>query len=202
MAQVPMTHRHEPHDLLSGMAESLGERGFFVANGFLGVELARAVRAQVGSVELKRAGIKRSAQLDDGVRTDEIAWLSSEESTGALAEAVKRFDALRLQVNELAWLGLRSFELQLAKYAPGAHYVRHRDAFPGQDNRRLTAIVYLNEGWAPRDGGELELFVEPEPLRVQPTLDRLVVFRSELVEHQVLEARAERWALTAWYSAM
>lgn len=34
-----------------------------------------------------------------------------------------------------------------------------------------------------------------------PTLDRLVVFRSEVAEHEVLEVYADGWALTAWYSA-
>jgi SM-20-related protein len=196
-----MTHRHDLPADLSALASSLGERGYFLGQGLLGDVLARQVRAQAAGVALRRAGITRSAQLDDAVRSDEIAWLASGEATGALAEAVHRFEALRVLVNEQAWLGLRSFDLQLARYAPGARYVRHRDAFPGQDNRRLTAIVYLNDAWAPRDGGELELFVEPAPVRVQPTLDRLVVFLSERVEHQVVEAHAERWALTAWYSA-
>jgi SM-20-related protein len=149
---------------------------------------------------LRRAGIRRGHELDDAVRTDEIAWMTPEEATGALAEAVKRFDELMLEVNETAYLGLRRFDLQLARYGPGAKYVRHLDAFPGQDNRRLTAIVYLNEGWSPPHGGQLELCVEP-PVRVDPLLDRLVVFRSQLIEHEVLESHTERWALTAWYSA-
>lgn len=137
--------------------------------------------------------------INETVRSDEHAWLTAEETSGALAEAVRAFTTLRDVLNESAYLGLRAFDLQLARYAPGAKYVKHRDAFPGQENRRLTAIVYLNEGWTERDGGELELCVDP-PVRVQPILDRLVVFRSELIEHQVLEAHAERWALTAWYS--
>jgi SM-20-related protein len=104
------------------------------------------------------------------------------------------------QLNERAWLGLRRFDLQLARYQPGAKYVRHRDAFPGDDNRRITAIVYLNPTWAEPDGGKLRLFVDPI-VDLEPRLDRLVVFRSELIEHEVLPAHAERWALTAWYSA-
>lgn len=192
-----MTHRH---DAPSSEVERLGTTGFFVREQFLGHALAQAVRREAGSVPLSPAGIRRAHVIDPGVRSDEIAWLSAEETTGALREAVAAFERLREEVNQHAWLGLRSFDLQLARYSPGAKYVKHRDAFPGQDNRRLTAIVYLNEGWQPADGGELELCVEPV-VRVQPVLDRLVVFRSELIEHQVLEAHAERWALTAWYSA-
>jgi SM-20-related protein len=192
-----MTLRHESP---GSEVERLGVTGFFVREHFLGHELARAVRREAEAVTLRPAAIRRSRVLDPQVRSDDIAWLTAEEASGALRAAVIAFERLRDEVNQSAWLGLRGFDLQLARYAPGARYVKHRDAFPGQDNRRLTAIVYLNEGWQPEHGGELELCVEP-PQRVQPTLDRLVVFRSELIEHQVLEAHAERWALTAWYSA-
>ena len=181
-------------------AELLGSPGFFVRDGFLGAALARAVRQAASAQPLQRAGIRRVHALDDSVRTDEISWLSAEDARGPFAEAVQRFTALMHEVNESAWLGLRAFDLQLARYQPGAKYVRHFDAFPGQDNRRLTAIVYLNDGWVPSSGGQLQLHVEP-PMVIEPVLDRLVVFRSELVEHEVLEARAERWALTAWYAA-
>ena len=183
-----------------GEVEALGARGYFVRDGFLGRELALAVRAAAAGVALRPAGIRRSHELAPEVRSDELAWLTREDASGPFVEAIERFEALRVEVNEAAWLGLRTFDLQLARYGPGARYVRHRDAFPGDDNRRLTAIVYLNDGWVPAHGGELELCVEP-PVRVPPVLDRLVVFRSESIEHQVLEAHAERWALTAWYSA-
>ncbi|MDP1824550.1 MAG: 2OG-Fe(II) oxygenase [Archangium sp.] len=180
--------------------EQLGSRGFFTKPAFLGPSLALQVRAEAQRVPMKRAGIRRGHELDDAVRTDEIAWLTAGEATGALAEAVAHFAALMQPLNEAAWLGLRSFDLQLSHYGPGAHYARHRDAFPGQDNRRVTAIVYLNEGWGPQHGGQLRLHVAP-PIDLEPTLDRLVIFRSELVEHEVLESKADRWALTAWFSA-
>ncbi len=178
----------------------LGTQGFFTRPSFLGVELAGRVLDEAHRLPLRRAGIRRSHELDDAVRTDELAWLTRDETTGALAEAVARFEALMQSLNESAWLGLRTFDLQVAHYPPGAHYARHFDAFPGQDNRRVTAIVYLNPTWTPADGGRLKLHVEP-PVEIEPTMDRLLVFRSEQVEHEVIEAHADRWALTAWYSA-
>lgn len=184
----------------SDEVEQLGSRGFFTRSSFLGPTLAAQVRAEALTVPLRPAGLRRGKELDATVRSDELAWLTAEETTGALHEAVQRFTALMHALNEAAWQGLRRFDLQLAHYGPGAHYDRHLDAFPGDDNRRVTAIVYLNPAWTERDGGKLRLFVDP-PLDLEPTLDRLVVFRSALVEHEVLEARADRWALTAWYSA-
>ncbi len=180
----------------------LGEPGWVVHDGFLGTTLATQLRREAEGVPLDPAGVRRGAdhQLDASVRGDAIAWLTREEARGAFVEAVGRFEALQQELNERAYVGLRRFELQLARYAGGAHYARHLDAFPGDDNRRVTAIVYLNPGWSPADGGLLRLH-GATPHEVAPVLDRLVVFRSALVEHEVLAASAPRWALTAWYSA-
>lgn len=176
----------------------LGTAGWFTRSSFLGEPLAARVRSEAERVPLKPAGIRRGKELDPSVRSDEIAWVTG--ASGALGEAENSFRALMTALNEAAWVGLRSFDLQLAHYAAGAKYERHVDAFPGDDNRRITAIVYLNAGWTRAEGGLLRLHVEP-PVEVEPTLDRLVVFRSAVVAHEVLEAKADRWALTAWYSA-
>ena len=170
-------------------------------DAFFGRQLALAVRAQAETVPLRPAGIRRAKDLDASVRSDAIAFLTADDATGALATAVAHFTALMHQMNEAAWLGLRRFDLQLAHYAPGAKYVRHLDAFRGQSNRRLTAIVYLNDGWQPAHGGALRLFTDGAEPIIEPQLDRLVVFLSERLEHEVLESHHDRWALTAWYSA-
>lgn len=186
--------------------EAIGADGFTVAASFLGPELAKAASDAAAQAlaagSFHRAGVRRGAdhQVDDGVRGDSILWL--DESAAEPWRSVRaRFDELRLELNERAYLGLRRIELQLAHYpGTGAHYQRHRDAFPGDDNRRFTAIVYLNPRWSPEHGGQLQLHVEP-PRTVEPTLDAFVAFRSEVVEHEVLPSHADRFALTAWYSA-
>lgn len=182
--------------------EQLGAPGWFMADGLLGSELALRLRREAEAVPLKAAGVRRGAdhRLDSSVRGDAIAWLSRDEATGAFVEAVGRFEALMQELNERAYVGLRRFELQLARYEAGGHYAKHLDAFPGDDNRRITAIVYLNPSWTPADGGLLRVHGEV-PRDVEPVLDRLVVFRSELVAHEVLTSHATRWALAAWYSA-
>lgn len=187
--------------------EQLGTHGFFTREGFLGRALALRAHAEASLVPLRPAGVGRGRAVDPRVRSDALAWLTAEEATGAFVDVVQRFTAVMRALNEAAYLGLRSFDLQLARYAPGALYQRHRDAFPGDDNRRVTAIVYLNPSWQVGDGGELRIHLPegapgaPGTLDLAPTLDRLVVFRSALVEHEVLVARAERWAMTAWFSA-
>jgi SM-20-related protein len=185
--------------------EALGTRGFFVRDSFLGQARARAVhaeakaRAEEGT--LKPAGIRRGGDRteDTSVRGDFIGWVVPEAGSalGALSEA---FTGLGEALSTGAWLGLGRFDLQLAHYpGGGARYVRHRDAFPGQPNRRVTAIYYANPDWRPEHGGQLRLFLEEGTQEVEPTLDTLVVFLSERLEHEVLAAHAPRLALTAWY---
>jgi SM-20-related protein len=73
----------------------------------------------------------------------------------------------------------------------------------------VTAIYYANPAWRPADGGALRLYADPsvdsgaavEPVDVAPILDRLLVFLSERVEHEVLPTQAPRRAITAWFRA-
>ena len=109
--------------------------------------------------------------------------------------------------------------VQLARY-PGdgrAGYPRHCDRGAGcareppprdcvasaTAERLLTFVYYLTPaGWdAARDGGALRLFPPGDDAScdVAPHRGRLVVFRSDLIEHQVLPSRrADRIALTVW----
>lgn len=184
---------------------ALGTKGFFVRDSFLGPEQARAVhaearhRAEAGT--LRPAGIRRGADRteDTAVRGDSISWVEPARGT-ALGSLWEAFSGLGEALSSGAWLGLGRFDLQLAHYpGDGARYVRHRDAFPGQSNRRVTAIYYANPDWRPEHGGLLRLYLDDGTLDVAPTLDRLVVFLSERLEHEVLPAHAPRFALTAWY---
>ncbi|WP_225408797.1 2OG-Fe(II) oxygenase [Stigmatella hybrida] len=192
-------------DLRDEEIEALGTQGFFVRTAFLGEEQARAIHAQAqaraASGGLRPAAIRRGADRseDTAVRGDFITWLSPEPGS-ALGGLWEAFAALGEALSRAAYLGLGRFDVQLAHYpGGGAHYVRHRDAFPGQSNRRLTAIYYANPDWRPAHGGQLRLYREEAPLDVPPTLDTLVVFLSERLEHEVLPTHAPRLALTAWY---
>lgn len=171
------------------MIEQLGTAGWFVRDAFSSKALAAL--EQAGRQSYKPAGIRRGGERDETIRSDEIAWLDD-------SPLHEHFESLRQELNTDAHLGLTRFDVQLARYAPGARYVRHRDAFPGGDHRRVTAIVYLNPEWQPAHGGQLRLHADP-PVDIEPRLDRLVVFLSDRMEHEVLPAHAPRLAMTAWY---
>ncbi len=191
--------------------DELAARRYLIKDGFAGAALALAARVEALALPSRPGGLSRSAthHHDPVSRGDDIAWLTqamTEAGPGpmpALALLWLRFEDLRLRLNRGAYLGLERFELQAAHY-PGAGpgYVRHRDAFVGgpQPNRRMTAILYLNPDWSPAAGGRLRLHhVDRAPEDVDPVLDRLVLFPSAELDHEVLPTHASRLALTAWY---
>ncbi len=198
--------------LADAEVRSLGERGWFLRDGVLGPAVAGKVHAAVEALaaagRLRPAGVSRGAtyRLDGAVRGDAIAWLDPDQIPPALRPLCTLFRALRDALNASAYLGLDRMEMQVARYpGDGAAYARHRDAFssptPGPPNRRVTAIYYANPGWRPEDGGVLRLHGDDGLQDVEPILDRLLVFMSERVEHEVLPARAPRRAVTVWFRA-
>ncbi len=175
--------------------ERLGTHGWFQRSAFEGATRAAEVVVDRGRLFVP-AGISRGHEVDVGVRDDTRLWVDTEDAQ--LQQLVGAFEALRVEINASAWLGLTRFELQLARFEAGGRYVRHRDALVGQNNRRVTAIAYLNPAWTPKDGGQLRLYAEPT-IDIAPELGRLVVFMSERIEHEVLPSLATRFAATAWY---
>jgi Rps23 Pro-64 3,4-dihydroxylase Tpa1-like proline 4-hydroxylase len=179
---------------------ALGERRALWFDDVLGHARTNAIRRDALALfeagGLRPAGIGRAATRMPEVRNDHIRWLDG-DADGPFADVLGLFESLRRQLGELAWLGARTIEAQLAVYAPGLGYTRHRDTIAGSSTRRMTLIYYAND-WQAGDGGELELH-EPDAVRViEPVGDRLLVFRPEL-EHAVRPiVRAQRVAISGW----
>ncbi|MBX7100601.1 MAG: 2OG-Fe(II) oxygenase [Myxococcaceae bacterium] len=181
--------------------QELGERAVVVRPAAFPDALAAAARAEAQGLGGRvRAGTGKGRAVSDEVRRDETLWVEP-HGEGALATFARHVEALRLELNRGAYLGLTGFELQLARYAPGGFYAAHRDTFRADEARRITAIAYLNPGWEPAHGGALRLHLDGGAVDVAPRAGTLVVFRSHLVLHEVLPATVERYALTAWLRA-
>jgi len=146
-------------------------------------------------------GRKAQDARQPAVRGDAICWvppgsvLAGHPFFGWMAQ-------LRQVLNERYDMGLRSQEFHFARYAPGAGYKKHIDQHRGTDHRKVSIVLYLNDGWDPADGGELCLYdpynPDAEIARFPPLDARLAVFVSGVMPHEVLPARAVRWSLTGW----
>jgi SM-20-related protein len=197
---VPDRDRPAPLTLTDADVIALGEQRAIVFDDVLGSEHADEIQSDAlelfASGALRPAGIGRTAALMPEVRSDHIRWLDP-GAPGPFAEVLALFESLRRQLGELAYLGARTIEAQLAVYPPSLGYTRHRDTLENSSARRMTLIYYANEC----EGGELELY-EPDAMRlIAPIRDRLILFRPEL-EHAVRPiVRGQRIAISGWLRA-
>ena len=92
-------------------------------------------------------------------------------------------------------------------------YLRHKDAFkvdtnnlkPGQKLRKITVLIYLNPTLEkveqPNKLGELRLFLPDSIIDVVPHIGRVIIFKSEKIEHEVRSTLGyERFAVTVWFN--
>ena len=161
-------------------------------------------RAALADDAMARAAVGRDDvhQLNRFVRTDDTCWLDGD--TPATRGFLGWMECLRLGINRHLYLGLFDYEAHFARYAPGAFYRRHVDAFGDlQRNRVLSTVLYLNPTWRPGDGGEMVLYAPGEGgaavETVQPLYGRLAVFLSERFPHEVLTTRTTRFSIAGWF---
>jgi SM-20-related protein len=189
------------------LAARLASAGYAVVDEGLDPALFRGLcdEARWALAEQGRAaGVGRGSgfQVDHRVRDDQICWLAPEFTAGSRYLAA--MEALRLALNRTLFLGLFNVEAHYARYAPGARYQRHRDAFRGERSRRLSTVLYLNPDWQLDQGGELVLYAaegDAELQRIAPLGNRLVMFLSEEFPHEVLPAQRERYSVAGWFGS-
>jgi SM-20-related protein len=100
-------------------------------------------------------------------------------------------------------LGIREKEFHYAVYPEGTFYKRHLDTFQNDDRRKLSMVCYLNvEDWNPSFGGALALYQPTdegeETKLIYPLQGRMVIFESQVLEHEVLPVFQPRFSITGW----
>ncbi|MFJ2366198.1 2OG-Fe(II) oxygenase [Pseudomonas sp. NPDC087697] len=193
------------HPLLLRIVDDLAEHGWSQQNIFLPqaltLELAAECRKRAAEGELAPAAVGRGpfSEIREGIRGDHIQWLEPGQ-VDACDSYLGLMDSLREAMNRGLFLGLEDFESHFALYPPGAYYLKHVDRFRDDDRRMVSAVIYLNDGWLPKHGGQLRMYLEGRaPHDVVPTGGCLVVFLSGEVPHEVLPATRERLSLTGWF---
>jgi SM-20-related protein len=111
---------------------------------------------------------------------------------------LNKLKQLIASVNQNLFLSLKDCEVHQTIYPIGSFYRRHLDQFKKDDHRKLSVICYLNKNWKTSDGGELRLHLDNLAKDILPVAGRMVCFRSDLLEHEVLPATRERLSLTGW----
>jgi SM-20-related protein len=183
--------------------DRLAEDDYVIVDDFISDELYGNIMNFFHEMEesdkLKKAGIgsQQDFQVKAEIRGDFIYWLDESRDT-KLAPFFGLMDDLTQNLKRYCYLSLSGSEFHIAKYPAGSFYHRHLDQFSERTNRQITVLIYLNKNWEKGDGGELVIYKDGEEINVEPIAKRLLVFKSELIEHEVLTTNVPRYSLTGW----
>lgn len=169
----------------------LGQSDWRVLDDFLPCDEAMALEEMVSTAQYRAHRFKFANELvvKPGIFEVDRDEIDDAKLLAALAAVERRIGgvaAVKLQRNV------------------GGAFPAHFDNAGPPSRRQITAILYLNN-WNPGDGGELVLmpFLQ-KPVEVPPLLNRLVVFRSDLILHAVWPWRSSnrpRYAISFWFDA-
>ena len=180
------------------------EKRIGVSNDFLPVDLASQLKRNLENLykkkALKVAGIGNDHLLnqDETIRRDKIFWLDKKDKNIHEGLFFKLIDAFVLYLNETCFAGIQSYEFHYALYEKGAFYKKHFDQFKTDNGRAFSMVIYLNEGWGSKDGGELKIYQETAIQLIAPENKKCVFFRSNELAHEVLLTNVSRMSITGW----
>jgi SM-20-related protein len=183
------------------IADGLAEKSYAVIDDFISPSEVRSILdlGLFNEDHLKKAGIgKGNKQINEAIRGDFIQWIEKTTAPDPIKNYMERLDALRLYLNQSLYLSLKDYEVHMAMYPIGSFYKRHLDQFKSDDHRKLSVILYLNENWKEEHGGQLRMFFDKDTIELLPVAGRLICFRSDLIEHEVLPATRTRLSITGW----
>lgn len=138
------------------------------------------------------------------IRGDVILWIDESHANTAEALFFAKINHLISYLNSTCFLGIFHKEFHYALYSEGTYYKRHLDTFHNDDRRKLSFVCYLNEaGWLPENGGELVLYLDESGKELEkivyPFPGRVVIFESQVIEHEVRPVKTERLSITGWF---
>ena len=183
--------------------DHLAEADFVIVDDFISNELFENIMEFFHKMEesdkLKKAGIgaQQNFQVKAEIRGDFIYWLDENRDL-ELAPFFELMDELTQKLKRFCYLSLSGSEFHIAKYPAGSFYRKHLDQFSERANRQITVLIYLNNNWQKGDGGELMIYKDGEEIEIEPIAKRLLLFKSDVIEHEVLTTNVPRYSLTGW----
>lgn len=192
------------NSMFDSIADGLAGPGYAVVDQFLSQNEVDSIQAlddfQQAITQFKKAGIGKNQdlQINEAIRGDFIQWIDKQTAAAPLKTYLSRLHEMVKFLNQALYLSLKDVEVHMTVYPAGSYYKRHLDQFKHDDHRKLSVICYLNDDWMPEHGGQLRMYLDQETKDFLPIAGRLVCFRSDQIEHEVLPATRERKSLTGW----
>jgi SM-20-related protein len=186
------------------IADNLADQGYAIVDGFLNdketEQLVQLDEFREGLLHMKKAGIGKQSdfRINESIRGDYIRWIDKAAAAPPVKVYIDRMMEMMRFVNRALFLSLKDIEVHMTVYPAGAYYQRHLDQFQPGDHRKLSVICYLNKDWIEDLGGQLRMYLKGGTKDVLPVAGRLVCFRSDMIEHEVLPSKKERLSITGW----
>lgn len=186
------------------LIESYLKNGIGIANNFLNKELSGHLKANLSELfdnnQLVLAGTGQTATINPNniIRSDRIFWLDRKHNNKHENSFFDLMDQFILHLNTTCYAGIKSCEFHYTLYETGSFYKTHTDRFRENDSRQFSMIMYLNENWEEKDGGELCIHLADGNRSISPNEGKSVFFRSNELEHEVLITSKPRMSITGW----
>ena len=149
---------------------------------------------------LKAAGIGNNIiqNHDLLIRNDSIYWMDRKNNNVHENSFFDIIEAFIKYLNISCYTGIVDYEFHYSLYEKGSFYKKHKDQFQNNSNRQFSMIGYLNADWLEADGGQLMIYSENQTQKINPILGRMVFFKSDDIDHEVLPTNKRRMSVTGW----
>lgn len=182
------------------MSDELAKNGFWVCENIFDADECQVLKAYFNEniPDFRLAHIGRGPLKTENpeIRSDSIMWVNLE--TESLMTYRNVISQITEKLKRELYLPIRKTETQMALYEKGDSYSRHRDQLKNSNKRLVTSVYYLNQDWCEGDGGELLIYKGNHTEKVNPLMNQMVLFLSEL-EHEVLVTNKNRKSITTWF---
>lgn len=196
----PEVFFHPYEEIIDGLAE----QNYAILEGFILPEVLMGLRNRMTQLlsedRFKKAGIGqlKDFTVERAIRSDKIYWLKNSGENTFETTFHQQVNQFSNYLNKTCYTGIKSWEFHYACFETGCFYKRHLDQFKLDDSRKFSVVTYLNKNWKEKDGGMLVLYLPNQELRILPTWGKTVIFKSDLIEHEVLPSRRNRYSITGW----
>ena len=176
---------------------------FFTSNEALLLRQSLLEKHEEDNFKKAAIGNRTNEIIIKSVRGDIILWIDEAKANQSETLFFDKINELIRYLNRTCFLGILHKEFHYALYPTGTYYKRHIDTFHNDDRRKLSIVCYLNnEDWQAEYGGELILYLnkqgQEEEKVIYPFPGRVVIFESQLIEHEVKPVNTKRLSITGW----
>ncbi len=172
---------------------------FFTSEEVVSLRQSLLQKYEEDAFKKSAIGNRTNEVIKKAIRGDIILWIDESNINASEQLFFNKINDLKDYLNRTCFLGINQKEFHYAIYPNGTFYKRHLDTFQNDDRRKLSFVCYLNEeDWKPENGGELVLYLENREEVVYPFPGKVVIFESQILEHEVKPVNTQRLSITGW----